>query len=70
MKLGLWTGWLNSLDTKVNTFVFNKLPVTVTVTVKQYVSKILLLVKMKEKKLLKMLPLPKVLRVQAIRATT
>ncbi len=27
------TGWLNSLDTKVNAFVFNKLPVTVTVTV-------------------------------------
>ncbi len=33
MSLGLWTGWLNSLDTKVNAFVFNKLPVTVTVTV-------------------------------------
>ncbi len=32
MSLGLWTGWLNSLDTKVNAFVFNKLPVTVTVT--------------------------------------
>jgi hypothetical protein len=30
----------------------------------------LLLVKMKEKKLLKIQPLPKVLRVQAIRATT
>jgi hypothetical protein len=29
MSLGLWTGWLNRLDTKVNTFVFNKLPVTV-----------------------------------------
>jgi hypothetical protein len=27
-------GWRNSLDTKVNTFVFNKLPVTVTVTVR------------------------------------
>jgi hypothetical protein len=35
MLLGLWTGWLNSLDTKVNTFVFNKLPVTVTVTVRK-----------------------------------
>ncbi len=33
MSLGLWTGWLNCLDTKVNTFVFHKLPVTVTVTV-------------------------------------
>jgi hypothetical protein len=33
MSLGLWTGWLNSLDTKVNAFVFNKLSVTVTVTV-------------------------------------
>jgi hypothetical protein len=32
-SLGLWTGWLNSLDTKVNAFVFHKLPVTVTVTV-------------------------------------
>ncbi len=31
MSLGLWTGWLNCLDFKVNTFVFNKLPVTLTV---------------------------------------
>jgi hypothetical protein len=31
--LRVQAGWLNSLDTKVNTFVFNKLPVTVTVTV-------------------------------------
>jgi hypothetical protein len=34
------------------------------------IDKSLLLVKMKEKKLLKIQPLPKVLRVQAIRATT
>ncbi len=38
MSLGLWTGWLNSLDTKVNAFVFNKLPVTVTVTVTFFVN--------------------------------
>jgi hypothetical protein len=38
MSLGLWTGWLNCLDTRVNTLVSNKLPVTVTVTVTVTVS--------------------------------
>ncbi len=32
-SLGLWASWHFCLDTKVNTFIFNKLPVTVTVTV-------------------------------------
>ncbi len=41
IKTGPNDSWLpphNCLDTKVNTFVFNKLPVTVTVTVTKRIS--------------------------------